>query len=87
MLRTSLTFSFELYWTAIILLFNTHICGRFGETALHLAIREGHEETVKYLIKAGASLHVTGKAGIPEQLSKACLRPEIIRYISEGSID
>ena len=35
-----------------------------GRTALHVACREGHVETVQYLLHQGASVHVKDRNGV-----------------------
>lgn len=66
---------------------NPFITDPNGDTALHLALREGFQELAESLIKAGAGLNVVGKDGkTPLILASEKSLDKIVRLlISRGA--
>ena len=62
-------------------------CEQNGETALHIAAAQGHEEIVSYLLARGADPYIRNHDGIlPKRLSQEFGHDDITNLLQEHTI-
>lgn len=62
---------------------NVNITNRYGETPLHLAVRNGRAELVEMLLEHGADMTVVGGEGTPRDVALRAKLPEMMALLDK----